>query len=294
MIMTKNAYITFSIKAFSLVLGLFFYSLSSEAQCPPGSPSTTIDYTGAIVFYTVPVGVNSLNIIVRGAEGGNNTSSGVRPGLGAELSGDFSVTPGQQLKLLVGEQPTISGNGGGGGSFVTLTDNTPIIIAGGGGGSSRTTDSPQKHGQAGTAGGNGAAGGSSGGTAGSGGLSDGTSSFISGSGGGLLTDGGDGWTANSGGDAFINGGAGANVGFGIGGFGGGGNGSGFVVGGGGGGYSGGGGGGNTPGGVGGGGGSFNSGANNTALAGVWSEMVKLSLPNALWQDQRSQQCLSGD
>lgn len=227
--------------------------------------TVTFSYTGAIANWTVPAGVTSIHIVAKGASGGNNGSSTIAPGLGASMSGDFAVTPGQQLKILVGQNNN-AGNGGGGGTFVTDMSNTPLIIAGGGGGGSATTDSPNKHGQSGTSGGNGAAGGGNGGTAGSGGFV-GTSGFQSGAGGGLLTNGQDGWTAGSGGQAFVNGGAGANVGFGIGGFGGGGNGSGYVVGGGGGGYSGGGGGGNSSGGVGGGGGSYNAGTNQVNATG---------------------------
>ncbi|TND07844.1 MAG: hypothetical protein FD123_2834 [Bacteroidetes bacterium] len=216
---------------------------------PCAVTTQTFNYSGAIVNWTVPVGVTSIRIEARGAQGSFNTSSTIQPGMGASMAGDFV------------------GNGGGGGTFVTDMSNNPMIIAGGGGGSSGGTDSPDKHGQAGTTGGTGAAGGGTGGTAGSGG-NVGVSGFQSGAGGGLLTNGADGWTAGSGGFAFVNGGAGANVGFGIGGFGGGGNGSGYVVGGGGGGYSGGGSGGNSSSGVGGGGGSYNGGTNQVNAGGV--------------------------
>ncbi len=233
--------------------------------------STGIDsflFSGTIdTSFVVPPCADTLTIEIWGAEGGYNTSSATQSGLGAYQKGKFVLTAGTRLKILVGEKPSISGNGGGGGTFVTLTNNTPLIIAGGGGGSSGATDSPDKHGQAGQTGGTGASGGGLGGTAGNGGAV-GPSGFQSGAGGGLLTNGADGWTPNSGGKAFVNGGAGANVGFGIGGFGGGGNGSGYVVGGGGGGYSGGGGGGNINGGVGGGGGSYNSGISPVSTAGV--------------------------
>ncbi len=238
------------------------------ATDPCSSLGDTIYYTGGIVTWTVPAGVTSLTIEARGAEGSFNTSSSIAPGLGAIMIGDFIVNPGDQLKILVGQQYTSTGgNGGGGGTFVTDISNNPLIIAGGGGGSSGGTDSPDKHGQAGTTGGTGAAGGGTGGAGGNGG-GIGPSGFQAGAGGGLLTNGADGWTAGSGGQAFIGGGAGANVGFGIGGFGGGGNGSGYVVGGGGGGYSGGGSGGNSSSGVGGGGGSFNGGTNQTNTGGI--------------------------
>lgn len=232
---------------------------------PCASATQTFTYTGSIANWTVPPGVTSIHIVAKGASGGNGGSSTVAPGLGATMEGDFAVTPGTQLKILVGQNNN-AGNGGGGGSFVTDIANVPLIVAGGGGGGGSSADSPAKHGNITTTGGTGAGGGGVGGTAGSGG-SVGTSGFQSGAGGGLLTNGADGWTAGSGGFAFVNGGAGANVGFGVGGFGGGGNGSGYVVGGGGGGYSGGGGGGNTTGGVGGGGASYNNGTNQVNTGG---------------------------
>lgn len=240
---------------------------AATATDPCNVTTVTFSYTGSIVTWTVPAGVTSIHIESRGASGGNNGSSTIAPGLGAIISGDFTVTPGQQLKILVGQNNN-AGNGGGGGTFVTDISNNPMCIAGGGGGGSEAIDSPNKHGQAGTTGGTGAGGGGTGGINGNGGNAG--ASFNSGAGGGLLTNGANGWTAGSGGQAFVNGGAGANVGFGIGGFGGGGNGSGYVVGAGGGGYSGGGGGSNSTGtgGVGGGGGSYNGGTNPVNTSGA--------------------------
>ena len=218
------------------------------------------NFTGSIETWVVPPSVTSMIIKARGAEGGCNTQSGTPAGLGAVLSGIFAVTPGSELKILVGEQPsTTGGNGGGGGSFVVDDLNNPLIIAGGGGGSANGGDSPGKHGQAAATGGIGGGQGGTGGTMGNGGNVG--LGFQSGAGGGLLTDGATGWTLGTAGLAFVNGGGGGIAnGPARGGFGGGGSGSSYVVGGGGGGYSGGGSGGNTSAGVGGGGGSFNGGS----------------------------------
>lgn len=232
------------------------------------SGSDTIFYTGGIVNYSVPASCNGIvTIEVYGAEGGFGSSSNIQPGLGAYQKGDFAISQGTMLRVLVGQRPA-SGNGGGGGSFVTDMSNTPIIIAGGGGGGSQTTDDMiNKQGQAGSTGATGAAGGGTGGNSGNGG-NIGSSGFQSGAGGGLLTNGTNGWSTNTGGLSFLNGGGGGTTGSAPGGFGGGGSGSGYVVGGGGGGYSGGGSGGNSSAGVGGGGGSFNSGTNTTSTSGV--------------------------
>ena len=152
------------------------------------SGQAMFSYTGNIETWTVPAGVTSITIEARGAEGGNSTSSDFGPGQGAILTGDFAVTPGQQLKILVGEKPQFgNGNGGGGGTFVTDIANNPLIIAGGGGGSSEG-DNPNKDGQLGTAGGDGPLGGGVGGTNGEGGKV-GVGFYQGGGGGGLLTDG---------------------------------------------------------------------------------------------------------
>ena len=233
----------------------------------------TFTYSGAIVNYTVPTGVFSLTIEARGAEGSNSSASTFRPGKGAIIIGTVAVTPGQQLKLLVGQQFTATGsNGGGGGTFVTDINNNPLIIAGAGGGSGNTNDQINKQGQAGRAGGNGANSGGAGGTNGNGGQVGPFLTYVVAGGGGLLTDGGA-YNTDRAGKAFVNGGAGGTSGFAPGGFGGGGSGSSRnpdgYSGGGGGGYAGGGAGsGSNSGGVGGGGGSYNADPNGTNTAGA--------------------------
>ncbi len=240
------------------------------------SAQTTFNYTGGLQSYTVPVGVTSIAITTKGAQGGGNG------GKGAIISGVFNVTPGQVLQVLVGQAGqtgndyTVYGHGGGGGSFVATTGNIPMIVAGGGGGASiynytggqdaQTSQNGGSIGEYGEAGGTNGNGGSEGlGGAGCGGVGH--------SGGGFYGDGLG--QIPSQGKAFVNGGAGGtsnNVdncinsyfggGLAVGGYGGGG--AGGNGGGGGGGYSGGAGGSNEsypvlyPGG--GGGGSYNAGS----------------------------------
>jgi hypothetical protein len=77
-------------------------------------------------------------ITARGGQGGN--ASGLAGGLGAIIRGDFVLTKGTLVRLLVGQRAiqggTTSNKGGGGGSFVWIsTSSTPLLIAGGGGGS---------------------------------------------------------------------------------------------------------------------------------------------------------------
>lgn len=239
---------------------LFMLCFTAKSQ----QISQTFLFTGTIVNYTVPACVTSLTIQAKGAEGGFNTSSTYSAGLGASILAVVCVTPGQVMRVLVGQRPI--GDGGGGGTFITYLNNSPIVIAGGGGGGSFAYDSPNKHGQTGTGGQSGAYTGGAGGTSGNGG-NTGPNGFAGG-GGGLLSNGQDGNFVGAGGNSFVSGGAGgviADYSPGPGGGYGGGGGGGFA-GGGGGGYSGGGAGGYSA--VGGGGGSFNIGTLVTAQSGV--------------------------
>jgi hypothetical protein len=237
---------------------------------PCGSGTQTFNYTGNIVNFTVPAGVTNITIETRGAQGGSGG------GKGARMIGDFTVTPGQILQILVGQQggvaPNQVGNGGGGGSFV-VSNNIPLCIAGGGGGTAHNSSNGSYQLIGGTTSQNGQvgqySGGGAGGTGGSGGGESYTPGAIpnGGGGGGFSGDGGSSGAAN-GGKSFQNGGAGGSS---TGGFGGGGGSNLFIYGcgssphggSGGGGYSGGGAGGANCNGAGGGGGSFNSGTNQS-------------------------------
>ncbi|HEX2900898.1 MAG TPA: hypothetical protein VHS96_14350, partial [Bacteroidia bacterium] len=216
---------------------------------------TTFGYTGTIQTYTVPPGVTSISIDASGAQGGG--SFGGAGGLGARMTGVFSVTPGQVLSVVVGQQGLlqVGGNaqnssGGGGGSFVFASGPTLLVAAGGGGGKCNYTSSGPLHndaaGQVTTNGGassDGNAGGS-GGNGGNAGLWSGVP--CAGGGTGWLSVGGgpyggQGYNVWTGGPGYCGGGGGGCGG--VGGFGGGGGGGNhYGGGGGGGGYSGGGGG----------------------------------------------------
>lgn len=261
----------------------------TQGQVNTEYTGTTLDglvtvNTQGIQEWTVPA-TATYHIEAWGAQGGNTG------GQGAYMSGDFNLTGGEVLHIIVGQEGLFLGfgSGGGGGSFVVTSTNTPLLIAGGGGGSGHSgaaTGNPigGQTGTDGTAGSYTSPG--AGGTGGNGGES--SSSYAgtynnSGGGGGFYTDGvGDGAATNPG-LAFLNGGVG---GFDTGGFGGGGGGinqtwncsAGNGGGGGGGGYSGGGGGGGSCNGGGGGAGSFNSGTNqiNTAASNTGNGMVVIT------------------
>ncbi len=238
---------------------------------------TVFNFTGSPQTYTVPAGVNTLTIECLGAQGGAGG------GLGAQIQGDVSVTSGDVLTIIVGEEGhlQLGGNfqnsaGGGGGSFVyNATTNTLLMAAGGGGGLCPWLNAVPLHadaaGQAGPDGGDNSDGQSLGGTGGNGGAEgiwSGTP--CAGGGAGWLTVGGSiygGLNAPTwaGGPGYCGGGGGGCGG--VGGYGGGGGGGNLYGGGGGGGGYSGGAGGNDPD-HGGGGGSFNSGTNQINNGGV--------------------------
>jgi len=239
---------------------------------------TNFNYTGAVQTYTVPAGVFTLTVSAAGAQGGGEGAGG---GLGATMAGDFAVTPGEVLTIVVGQQGQlqIGGNvqnssGGGGGSFVYNASNVLLVAAGGGGGKCNYAGSTSLHADAnglvGTSGGASSDGnlGGSAGSAGNEGLWSGTPDAGGGA-GWLSVSGGPygGFNAPTwaGGSPFCGGGGGGCGGFG--GFGGGGGGGNrYGGGGGGGGYSGGGGGTDPT--HGGGGGSYNNGTNQTNTGGT--------------------------
>ncbi len=248
-----------------------------------------VTVTGGIQYWTVPTS-GLYKIVAKGAQGG-----GANGGLGASIEGEFMLTSGQVIRILVGQQGiTQTGQansvGGGGGSFVILNPASStsdiLVIAGGGGGSASSSYAATSNGSAGNNGNNGSidAGVSNpdglGGSSGNGGNKSvsGCSLDRGSGGGGFLTNGGSicqSVGVGDGGSSFLNGGQGG-TGFGpgaSGGFGGGGATwqTGFRGSGGGGGYSGGGAGqinSDSPNHAGGGGGSFNAGMNPLNLAGI--------------------------
>jgi hypothetical protein len=250
--------------------------------------------TQGIQEWTVPA-TGLYTIQVQGAGGGANYyTQRVRGGYGAAMTGDFNLTAGQTLKIVVGQRgldgtqddyataiyPQEVGGSAGGGSFVISATNVPLVVAGGGGGATtRLGNNPGGDGLIGTSGGSGViASPGAGGTNGSGGGGCSNAGYQGGSGGGGITGNGGNSAGNPsygsinyGGYSFINNATGGIAGTGAanvgalraGGFGGGG--CGGYTGGGGGGYSGGGAGGD---GGSGGGGSYNSGINQINVAGV--------------------------
>jgi len=264
----------------------------SQTDCNTAYSSTDLNgevtVNNGIQEWTIPSN-GTYTITAYGAQGG-----GPHGGLGAKISGQFTLNAGDVIKILVGQKGNYleKDASGGGGTFVTKSphnnNSSIIVVAGGGGGS--FVDNSTSNGQITTAGADGCCSQSSshstsGGTDGSGGGHTFNASLIGGA--GFLTNG----IGNAGSmsQSYLNGGAGANnsfisdTGFG-GGFGGGGDAnrkhaSTYATAGGGG-YSGGGVGyyfgNNTPT-SGGGGGSYNNGSNTSNTAGNNSDHGKVTI-----------------
>ncbi|MDD4877825.1 MAG: LamG domain-containing protein [Candidatus Nanoarchaeia archaeon] len=256
----------------------------TQAQCNTAYTGTTL--TGNVTVgstgiqnWTVPA-TGIYRIEVWGAGGGMRTAEGTIPiGYGTKMAGNFTLTQGTNLSIIVGQNGSsaLYHGGGGGGSFVSLSNYTPLIVAGGGGGASMiySDDSLGDANMNASTGTSGKAGyghsnypGSAGGTGGDGGAQ----AVYGGSGGGFNTDGYNGSAFGKKGYSFKNGGTGGEAysfQYGEGGFGGGASG---YSGSGGGGYSGGGGAGwsewgNYPE-YGGGGGSYNAGTGTSNSTGA--------------------------
>ena len=89
--------------------------------------SSSFSVSGGIQLWTVPT-TGTYRIEARGA-GSNHRSTQA----GAVMAADFTLTAGEQLRILVGQISTRADHGSGG-TFVARSNNTPIIVAGGSGG----------------------------------------------------------------------------------------------------------------------------------------------------------------
>ncbi len=95
--------------------------------------------TSGIQTFTIPV-TGPYRIDATGASGGNMAPTSQPFGTGAQMAGDFTLTAGTVLKIVVGQKGVNTpnsnweGGGGGGGSFVADNANVPMVIAAGGAG----------------------------------------------------------------------------------------------------------------------------------------------------------------
>ncbi|MFZ1362388.1 MAG: fibronectin type III domain-containing protein [Candidatus Nanopelagicales bacterium] len=88
-------------------------------------------YTGNSVVYTVPAGVSQLKVALRGAAGG-----GISGGVGAVVTGDLVVDPGEELQINIGGRGTNGAGGWNGGGHPGVLGGLAIGQNYGGGGAS--------------------------------------------------------------------------------------------------------------------------------------------------------------
>ncbi len=111
----------------------------------------TYNFTGGTQNYTVPAGVTTICVDVRGAKGMSNVNGNVGGGLGGRVTGTLTVVAGAVLQINVGGGGAVSNaggfNGGARGGSVTSNgaENPPTCATswgGGGGGASDIRVSP--------------------------------------------------------------------------------------------------------------------------------------------------------
>ncbi|WP_372794912.1 beta strand repeat-containing protein, partial [Lutibacter sp.] len=130
-----------------------FTNAGVTGQFGPTQPQVDAAYGAGVVTintqgiqeWTVPA-TGNYSIQGFGGQGGKSfTTADSYRGAGANIMGEFSLTAGQVLKIVVGQEGTENTSGnlangggcGGGGSFVWINGQfTPLIVAGGGGGGS--------------------------------------------------------------------------------------------------------------------------------------------------------------
>ena len=96
-------------------------------------------FTGAIVDFVIPM-TGTYEILAFGAQGGDGSTDNDDRRCrrqGRQIQGDFQLTAGDQLEIVVGgagQSSSYYGGGGGGGSFVIGPHGKLLLVAGGGGG----------------------------------------------------------------------------------------------------------------------------------------------------------------
>ena len=131
----------------------------SQGECNSEYSGTNLDgfvtVSAGIQEWEVPV-TGTYIITAYGAQGGGLSGGSDSGGKGAKISGEFNLTAGTVLKILVGQKGlTVNKEAsGGGGTFVTKSphnNNASILVVAGGGGGSWNNHTTS-HGQAGESG----------------------------------------------------------------------------------------------------------------------------------------------
>ena len=111
-----------------------------QAQCTPATQ--TFNYAGGVQDFVVPNSINRITFSVTGADGGDGGGSTGNGGSGGSINASFSVSSGDNIRLIVGQAGESKFWGGGGGGTAVINCGNPancatgtlLIVAGGGGG----------------------------------------------------------------------------------------------------------------------------------------------------------------
>jgi len=124
-------------------LGVTLPAAAATATCSAGTCTVTYSATNGDTF-TIPAGVSSVNVAIKGAAGGNGGASGSTApgGRGGAFHFTYPVTSGDQLAILIGggapagtPSPGVNGvSAGGGADGVFLWKGSTLVAAAGGGG----------------------------------------------------------------------------------------------------------------------------------------------------------------
>lgn len=121
----------------------------SQSQCNSTYGPGVVTVNGGKQTWTVPE-TATYRIEAAGAQGG-----GTSGGAGAILRGDFTLTAGQNIEMVVGQRGNSNGSGGGcgggGGSFVYNASQASLLMVAGGGGGMDCYNSGNTPGHPGTA-----------------------------------------------------------------------------------------------------------------------------------------------
>ena len=118
----------------SLHWGVALPAVAATPTCSAGT--CTVTFSGSGDSFTVPAGVSSVNVAIKGAAGGRSAASG-RIAPGGAFHFTYPVTSGSQLRMLTGGGGAAglsAEQSGAGGDGAFLVDGLTLVAAAGGGG----------------------------------------------------------------------------------------------------------------------------------------------------------------
>lgn len=132
---SRNGLLGSGVVLMPVAAGVLGFSASAFAE------TATFSYTGHQQEFVVPAGVTTVGVTAIGGAGGTEGDDVARGGLGAVVSGDVSVLPGETLYVEVGGLGSLESAGFNGGGYAG-TGSDEGYAGGGGGGASDVRSVP--------------------------------------------------------------------------------------------------------------------------------------------------------